>query len=232
MEILYSEVLERLAEYRIDKNMSKADMARALGVDRSLYSRIEKGTKSVTHDILLRMYDLGIDIDYLVTGIKSEKTKLDELMERCMPDRRSNFINIMVSYMNVMFINDHDRKLDCKRQKDIMQYHIDEMNGHCIETVWSCIRKLHGYTQVKIIELLGINEKTYRKMEQGKTMPTLEILTIVYNKFGYYPTLLVKLDPNYLLMINNVWKELPEDKRTELANVIAKTLKDINRIQM
>ena len=69
-------------------------MARRLGVDRSLYSRMEKGTRAVTEEILIRMYELGVDIDYLVTGIKSQNTELNTFFEKCKEDRRSDYVVI------------------------------------------------------------------------------------------------------------------------------------------
>ena len=227
----YEEVLVRLIEYRENNKFSKTEMAKKLDVDRSLYSRIESGSRIITNNILLKMYELGIDIDYLVTGIKTEKTQLNILLEKCKIDRRASYINIIVSYINI-FISNNDKKLSCKREMEILKHNIDVMNGHCIETVWACLRRIHGIKQTKMIELLGINEKTYRNIEHGITMPDLDVFITIYNEYNYFPTLLLENNPNYLLMINSVWSRLPENNREQLTKIFIRTFKEINKLQV
>lgn len=226
----YQEVLNRLEGYRTAWNITKAEMARKLSIDRSLYSRIEKGTKSITNDVLLKMYEIGIDIDYLVTGIKSEDTKLNLLLKQCRMERRSNFINIMVSYMNALLENDTSKRLYCRKELEILKYNIDKKNGERAGTVWLCIREIHDFTQAQLRDVLDINIKTYRKMEKGEIMPTLEVLVNLYLELGYYPSLVQEIDSDYLLMINNAWKALSEENKETMEKIAEKTLKDLNEI--
>lgn len=226
----YKEILERLKSYRESLEISKAEMARRLGIDRSLYSRIEKGTKAITSEILIRMYELGIDVDYLVTGIKSEHTKLNTLLEQCEDARKSNFVNIMVSYMNAMFNNDADKKIFCRKELEILNFNMNKKNGEQEGTIWLCIREIHGFTQEQLRKILDINIKTYRKMEKGETTPTLEMLMNLYLELGYYPSLVQEIDSNYLLMVNNAWVELSEENQATMGNIAMKTLKNLNNI--
>ncbi len=226
----YKEVLDRLKAYRTSWDISIAEMSRRLGIDRSLYSRIEKGTKAITSEILVRMYELGIDVDYLVTGIKSEPTQLNTLMEKCEETRKSSFVNIIVSYMNVMLNNDEDRKLYCRKELEILHFNMDKKNGEREGTVWSCIRDIHGFTQEQLRKILDVNIKTYRKMEKGQTTPTLEMLMNLYLELGYYPSLVQEIDSDYLLMINNAWIALSNEEQTIMENIAAKTVKELNEI--
>lgn len=227
----YKEVLRRLQEYRISWNISKAEMERRLGVDRSLYSRMEKGTRAVTEEILIRMYELGIDIDYLVTGIKSQNTELNTLFEKCKEDRRSDYVNIMVSYMNAMMNNEPEKRLYCRKQMEIMKFNIDKRNGEREDTVWLYIRKNHNLTQEGFNKILDFDIKKYRNLEKGKpAIVTLEVLMNLYLELGYYPSLVQKMDSDYLLMINNAWVELSEDNRATMRTIAARTLKDLNKI--
>ncbi len=227
----YKEVLRRLREYRLLWNISKAEMARRLGVDRSLYSRMEKGTRAVTEEILIRMYELGIDIDYLVTGIKSQNTELNTLFEKCKEDRRSDYVNIMVSYMNAMLNNEPEKRLYCRKEMEIMKFNIDRRNGEREDTVWLCIRKIHNLTQEKFNKILDFDIKKYRNLEKGKSgTVTLEVLMNLYLELGYYPSLVQKMDTDYLLMVNNAWVELSEDNRAKMRTIAARTLKDLNKI--
>lgn len=149
MENNYSDVLGRLIGIRTNMSFTKLDMARELSIDRSLYSRIEKGTKAVTNDVLIKMHRMGVDIDYLVTGIKTESTDLNILLEKCLLERRTSFLNIVVAYMNVFMKNDNCKKLYCRRELEILKYNIDKMNGENIGTVWVCIRKCMVLHKIK-----------------------------------------------------------------------------------
>lgn len=226
----YEIVLERLHDYREGWQLSKAEMARKLGIDRSLYSRFERGKKAVTYPVLMKMHDLGIDIDYLVTGIKSKETKLSEMYDKCKLERRSSFVNIVTSYMNVFMEKDNSKAIYCRKEMEILNFNIEKMNGQRTGTVWSCIREIHGLTQEQVRAVLDINIKTYRKMEKGQAMPTLEMLVNLYQKLGYYPSLLHEINSNYILMLNNAWDELSDEDRKTMEKIASKTLKDLNSI--
>lgn len=97
--------------------------------------------------------------------------------------------------------------------------------------MWLYIRKNHNLTQEGFNKILDFDIKKYRNLEKGKPATvTLEVLMNLYLELGYYPSLVQKMDSDYLLMINNAWVELSEDNRATMRTIATRTLKDLNKI--
>lgn len=228
MSNLYENAIKRVIAYRECMQLSQAQMAKKIGLTQSHYSKIEKGTKSITNDVLLRLHKIGLDMDYIVTGIESKGSRIENLLEKCSVDRKSNFIRIIILYMNMILKSENSETLDCKNELQILEYNIDKSNGRDVGTVWNAIRKAHGLTQKEMADILDINIKSYRKVEKGILMPNVEVLTNLYEKLGYYPTLIQEVGPNYLLMLNSVWNVLSDEDKTKIEELIRYSLDYIN----
>ena len=58
---------KRIEEMRVDSDLTIKEISIILGIHRDVYSRYEKGLRSVPIDILIRLSDLyDCSIDYLV----------------------------------------------------------------------------------------------------------------------------------------------------------------------
>lgn len=228
MDKSYDEVVKRIVEYRKSKRLSQAEMAERLGLTQSHYSKIEKGVKSITNDVLIKMHRMGMNMDYIVTGIEAMDSRIDGLVEKCSTDRMLNFMNIILLYINMILKSKKSEGLNCKNEFQILEYNIHKKNGQDVGTVWSSIRKAQRLTQAEMADILDINIKSYRKIEKGISMPTAEILTNLYKNLGYYPTLIQDVDTNYSLMINGVWNKLSPDDKKKLEDIVGYSLKFIN----
>lgn len=79
---------------------------------------------------------------------------------------------------------------------------------------------------------LEIDIKTYRDIEKGKSRPNVEILSLVYDKFGYPPSLILDVeDKNYLFIINEVWLRLSESLQNIIERELRGLLEFIQRIR-
>lgn len=228
MDDSYEEVVSRIEEYRKSNKFSQAEMAEKLGLTQSHYSKIEKGTKSITNDVLLKMHKIGMDMDYIITGMKKETSEIDVMVDGCQTDRKLNFFNIVILYINMILKSKNKKELNCKNEFQIMEYNIRKSNGAEVGTVWTSIRNARGITQKKMASILEIDVKTYRNIEKGISMPTAEVLMKLYKKLGYYPTLMQDTDTNYLLVINGVWNGLEDDEKLKVEEIIGYSLNYIN----
>lgn len=223
MQGTYSKVLKRLIAYRRRVKKSQVQMSEEIGLTQSHYSKIERGAKTITNDVLLKLHEMGVDIDHLITGVDSKGTILNELLEQCPPENRVDFMNIVISYINMMMSN-NENNLYCKNELELLKFNLDKKNdkknSKNVETVWKCIRKTHNLTQEKMADILDVNIKSYRAIEKGNSMPNVMILTNLYDKLGYFPTLVEDLDSNYLLMANRLWKLLSGKERATLEKII------------
>ncbi len=228
MENSYAIVVKRLIKYRIEKGYSQEEMAQMLGLTQSHYSKIELLKKVITNDTLLKMHEIGMDIDYLVTGKETKHTELDNLLDKCPLSRKSIFMNIVISYMNVLLKKSGCKLLFCERELEILKFHVDKDNGQNCGTVWKHIRKLHNISQAEMTRFLDIDFKTYRKIEKGTTMPNVQILTNLYNELGYYPTLVENIESNYLFTLNHVWIELSKESQRKVEDIVEYNLDYMN----
>ena len=81
MNSYYEAFIKRLSQYRIQLNLTQEKASQALGITQSQLSKQELGRTIVPYKVLVRYSDMGWDIDYLFTGIRSER-KASALAER------------------------------------------------------------------------------------------------------------------------------------------------------
>lgn len=228
MENSYTMVIQRLIEYRIAKGYSQDEMAELLGLTQSHYCKIELGKKVITNETLLKKYEIGMDIDYLITGQETKYSSLDNIVEKCPLGKRTFFMNIIISYINVWLKNNGESLLFCQKELEILKFRIDKENGQNNGTVWECIRKINNISQEKMTDILDVDRKTYRKIEKGTSMPNVELLTNLYNALGYYPSLITDIETNYLYTVNRVWEKLPKESQDKVEDIIVYNLDYMN----
>lgn len=62
-------VARRLEAVRKSLNLTKAEFADVIGIDRSSYTKIEKGVKPILPDAAYRIFELyGIDMNFIYLG--------------------------------------------------------------------------------------------------------------------------------------------------------------------
>ena len=65
---------------------------------RDSYSKVENGKKIISGEELHNLDMNGIDVDYLVSGIKSPRTVLDDLMEACGREKKAELLQLCLLY--------------------------------------------------------------------------------------------------------------------------------------
>lgn len=226
MQDSYIDFKDRLIAYRKSVNFSQEKMAKKIGISQSQYCRIEKENNSVTKDTFIKMYNKGLDIDFFITGIERQKTELDKIWKSCPGDKRAEFLGIIVSYIN-MYVDDN--KAMCKNEIEILKFTVNKANNPTEDSIWKCIRNANNITQEKMANLLGLTKNHYRDIEIGESDPKVEVLVELYEKLGYYPTLVLEVEANYLLCINKIWMTLEEEKKEKLIQILKQNLRFIRR---
>lgn len=69
--ILSEEISLRLTEERVRVGFSQADMARKLGVTRETMRKWEAGLSMVSSEALSSAFQLGVDVQYVLTGVRA-----------------------------------------------------------------------------------------------------------------------------------------------------------------
>ncbi len=227
MQRPYEKTLNRLIAYRKSLRLTQEQMAEKLGMTQTNYSKIECNAITITNENFCKMREIGIDTDYMVTGIKYEKTVLDDYFAMCPEKKRPYFIELIVSYVN-MFSRKND-KIFSHNEVAVLNFCLERMEKtkpkHMEdETIWKFLRRKYGYSQEKMTALMDINSKTYRSIEYGEIKPSALVLCNLYAEFGYYPSLVEDMKKNYLLLVNRMWIQLPEKDKAKIEKAIIFTL--------
>lgn len=224
----YDEVLRRLKEYRKKMMMSQVDMCKKMGITQSHYSKIERREKVMSYDAFVALCDNGVDIDFLVTGVKTQATELDYLFYQCPERQREQILKLMVIYVNVALDSQKESTSLCyTREIEILKFNLEERIHENHNTVWDYMRGISGLTQEKMAVGLGIDVKCYRDIEKEKNMPNVAVLVKLFEKYGYYPSLISKIKTNYLLMLNKIWVELSQNVKMQILALLNKDLEYI-----
>ena len=68
--------LQRLRDLREDADLNQTDIAEYLGIQQTVYSRYERGMRTIPLEHLIRLADFyNVSLDYLVGRTNSTKTK-------------------------------------------------------------------------------------------------------------------------------------------------------------
>ena len=68
--------LQRLRDLREDADLHQTDIAEYLGIQQTVYSRYERGVRTIPLEHLIRLADFyNVSLDYLVGRTNSTKTK-------------------------------------------------------------------------------------------------------------------------------------------------------------
>lgn len=81
--MIYSVVCEHIRELRIQRGMTQVDLAKRLGVSKSVVSSYENGVHLPPYDILIRLSALfGVSCDYLLGVSDTPYISVDGLTQK------------------------------------------------------------------------------------------------------------------------------------------------------
>lgn len=171
---------KRLRRCRNSEHMTQEQVAAVLGVTQDYYSKLENDKLVLSYDILDKLYHIGWDVDYIITGHGLEKAEtllqkkpiLD--MEICENQNSLRFwLYFMESQINKGVLSSDD-----------YMYHetlaFMKINDLDMPNCLYAIRTTHHISQIDMAEKFKMNIKTYMKLEHGKTRPDAGVLLDLY----------------------------------------------------
>ncbi|GEM_PF-209985 len=222
---VYNGCLRRLTEYRKKHNVSQKKMGELLGVTQSHYSKIEQGQKLVSYTSLFRMQEQKVDIDYILTGVHYKESILNEYIQRCEKEQQANMLAHIIWVMRQGISIQQLRitqkeKVDYRKIVSFLQMRTDSMVNEDKDTVWLSVRKLDGKTQEQMAENLHVGIKKYRQIEKGTTQPDAQVLSELYDKLGYFPSIMMPELTVNLSYLNDIWERFDKDLQKDLLSCI------------
>lgn len=235
MSVSYEKFIQRLIAYRKENGFSQEEMGRRTNLTQGHYNKIEKMSKIMSYNSLAVLNRTGVSADFLVTGIEQKHTVLNDLMMQCSERDRADFLYIAVICIELGIKyhgTEHTSDLEISTKEiEVLRSDMEDKrtNNH---SVWKCIRKINNLTQEQMSDELDMDIKTYRDIEKGKSKPNVAILSLVYEKMGYPPSLIMDVeDKNYLFVINEIWLMLSEDLKKKIERELRGFLEYICSIQ-
>lgn len=190
MKTDYEGVLQRLKEERIRHNLSQRQISYQMRMMQSHYSKAELGKKRFTFYEMQCLSETDIDIQYVYTGHRNTG-KYKDFFNDCTYRQEICYISILYSLLAYLGEKDSSGKWAVLYKRiEYMKYIF--MTGKDNDNILFSVRQYLDYTQFKMAELLGVDVKKLRELENGRTLPDSEMLWTIYDLFHIPPSILLK----------------------------------------
>ena len=185
MSAAYDDLLKRLVDERHRLALSQREMGRYMRMNQSNYSKVELGKRRLSYYELKYLCESAIDLHYVFTG------------KRCSEKYQEYFANYSYSeLLHILSIVTSVAELHCafeRTDNDIFLTVWTELSkladsGSKLKcNLFGQIRKLLGHSQKEMAEILGMDVKKFRELENGRCQPDSELLCRLYEMFGVLP---------------------------------------------
>jgi len=102
-EDLFVEIGERLRKRRREMGLTQRQAAKLLGISATYYGEIERGTRKITVDRVLTIYQgMGLDPTYLLTGEELSEEVLEDIF-REIPRAKEPIVEQIMHFMALLY---------------------------------------------------------------------------------------------------------------------------------
>lgn len=201
MTDVYRQVVEHLKAYRKEMNIRQEEMGQLMGVNQSHYCKFESGASVISYRSLEVLLENRLDVDYLVTGVHSATSVLDQLMEACPKAEQSDLLELIFWTVNqgMKTLGEDVSEQDFRDIEILRQY------THTNQPIWYVLRSVNHLTQEEMAGRLKMNIKRYRRMEKGETLADAMDFAVLYQNLSYPPSLIISGKAYVLSKINEIW---------------------------
>lgn len=217
----YEEFLKRLVQYRTQLNLTQEKISRELGITQSQLSKQELGKTIMTYKSLVKLMNMGWDVDYLFTGKSSvrKSSKLTALLEGAGTTERKSLLEF-IAWALCKGISQSSQELSTEEKCEISILKMMSGKG-ADESIMYEIRRLSGEVQLSMAEKLGVNIKKYRALEKRKIYPDAELLLEIYEVTGCKPSLFLTTERIENRIIDDLWSRIAPKKKKEILVIVS-----------
>lgn len=215
----YEEFLKRLVQYRKQMNLTQDEISQELEITQSQLSKQELGKTIMAYKSLVRLMNMGWDMDYLFTGKRSVRkpSELTALLEEAGEEERGSLLEFIAWALD-KGIRQSLKELSAEEKCEIGILKM-RSGKEADRSIMYEIRKLSGEAQLSMAEKLGVNIKKYRALERQKTDPDAELLLGIYEVTGCKPSLLLTREKIESLIIDDLWIRISPKKQKEILTI-------------
>lgn len=218
MDSEYQNVLRRLREEREKLNLTQRLLCYRMKMLQSHYSRAESGSKRFSYYEIKGLCTSDVDVLYVFTGKRPKDGQ--ELL-----DLQDCSLEEIVCYLNtVCILAKAVKQMDTKRvsfgsiqkQLEYIQYR----GSGAKNNIFYCVRDRQDYTQQKMADMLGVDIKKLRELENGRILPDSEMIWKMYELFQVSPAFILEDVGGLRQELNYVLDLLDEEDRKLVIQVL------------
>lgn len=216
--LVYENVLERLREERGRLSITKADMSRYLHMDQSNYRKAELGQyRRFSYFEVKSMSDLGINVNYIYTG-KVKKVITLDFIEKLSVNRLKSILQIIYTIVELSYKEGFNQQY--KALLEELKYIFFIKQNVNPSDIFLTVRRLKGYTQIKMADMIGVDVKKLRDLENGKKLPDSEIISKMYEVFKILQVVMIGTKNCMLDTILYILDEIKKEDREKIVDII------------
>lgn len=216
--LVYENVLERLRKERGRLSITKADMSRYLHMDQSNYRKAELGQyRRFSYFEVKSMSELGINVNYIYTG-KVKKVITLDFIEKLSVNRLKSILQIIYTIVELSYKEDFNQQY--KALLEELKYIFFIKQNVNPSDIFLTVRRLKGYTKIKMADMIGVDVKKLRNLENGKKLPDSEIISKMYEVFKILPVVMIETKNCMLDTILYILDEIKKEDREKIVDII------------
>lgn len=189
MCITYNDAIKRLKEERLRLSMSQSEMSQCVRMNQSNYSKVELGQRRLGFHELKYLCESDVDVHYIYTADKSSGQYAD-FFRLCSYSELICFMGIIYAYVSLCY-----RESATEQWKGIWEKvkYVPLLEGKKnSENLFLVIRRSINCQQIKMADILGVDVKKLRDLENGRNLPDSELLSRLYELFRIPPAAILK----------------------------------------
>lgn len=226
MDSKYQNVLRRLREERENLNLTQRLLCYRMKMLQSHYSRAETGSKRFSYYEIKGLCTSDVDVLYVFTGKKaSDGEELSELQE-CGPEELMCYLNLLYGMARTAKIMDKKKTAFEAIQEQLEYIQCENGSSGAKSNIFYCVRIRKELTQQKMADLLGVDIKKLRELENGRILPDSEMIWKMYDLFRVSPAFILEDTKGLWKELNCALNLLEEDDR----KLVIRILKDMHRL--
>lgn len=220
MDSEYLNVLRRLREEREKLNLTQRLLCYRMKMLQSHYSRAESGNKRFSYYEIKGLCTSDVDVLYVFTGKKpkGEQELLD--LQECSLEELMCYLNtVYVLAKAVKQVDGKRASFECiQKQLEYIQYGSGDTGAK--NNIFYCVRDRQDYTQQKMADMLGVDIKKLRELENGRILPDSEMIWKMYDLFQVSPAFILEDVGGLRKELNYVLDLLEEDDRKLVLQIL------------
>lgn len=201
MDSKYQSVLRRLREERENLNLTQRLLCYRMKMLQSHYSRAETGSKRFSYYEIKGLCTSDVDVLYVFTGKKASDGEDLSGLQDCGTEE-------LMCYLKLLYVLARTAKTMDKKKtafeaicEQLEYIQCEGGNSGAKSNVFYCVRIRKELTQQRMADLLEVDIKKLRELENGRILPDSEMIWKMYDLF--------KVSPAFILEdTKGLWREL------------------------